>query len=77
MGCNGFLLSNYQEDFLRHFNPEGDFVYFESQEDLVKKCNYYLKNDNERKQIAQNGYGKIKEFHNYTRRLNEILEIVI
>ena len=77
MGCNGFLLSNYQEDFLRHFIPGEDFIYFESQEDLVEKCNYYLKNDKERKQIADNGYGKIKEFHNYTRRLNEILEIVI
>lgn len=77
MGCHGFLLSNYQEDFLRHFIDGEDFIYFESEENLIKKCKYYLQHDNERKQIEENGYGKIREFHNYTRRLSEILEIVL
>lgn len=28
MGAGGFLLTNYQEDFLRHFVPGEDFVYY-------------------------------------------------
>lgn len=77
MGSHGFLVSTYQEDFLRHFTPDEDFVYFESQDDLVSKCRYYLKHDAQRQQIADNGYGKVKEFHDYKKRLQEILEIVM
>lgn len=77
MGCNGFLLSNYQEDFLRHFVPGEDFVYFESEADLIGKCKYYLEHDDKRREIALSGYRKIKEFHNYDIRLKEVLEIVM
>ena len=76
MGCGGFLLSNYQGDFYEHFVPGEDLVLFESQEDFLNKCDYYLKHDNERRQIAANGYGKVKEFHTYEVRLKEIFEVV-
>lgn len=42
----------------------------------MNKCDYYLKHDNERRQIAANGYGKVKEFHSYEVRLKEIFEVV-
>ena len=77
MGAGGFLLSNFQTDFLTHFIPDEDFVYFESQEDLLNKCRYYLEHDDKRQQIAQNGYSKVKEYHNYKVRLNEIFDIVM
>lgn len=77
MGSHGFLMSSYQEDFLRHFVAGEDFLYFESEEDLVNRCNYYLSHEKERQQIADNGYGKVKEFHNYRRRLEEIIAIVM
>lgn len=77
MGAGGFLLSNFQSDFLEHFVPDEDFVYFESKEDLINKCSYYLEHDDERKRISQNGYEKVKEFHGYERRLNEIFDIVM
>lgn len=76
MGAGGFLLSNFQSDFLNHLIPDEDFVYFESKEDLLNKCTYYLEHDDERKRIAQNGYSKIKEYHNYQTRLKEIFDIV-
>lgn len=76
MGAGGFLLSNYQADFYEHFIPGEDMVLYESQEDLLSKCNYYLKHEAERIQIAANGYGKIKESHTYEVRLKEIFEIV-
>ena len=56
MGCGGFLLSNYQGDFYEHFIPGEDLVLFDSQEDFLNKCDYYLKHDNERLQITANGY---------------------
>ena len=76
MGAGGFLMSNYQADFYRHFVPGEDLVLYESHDDLVNKCQYYLSHDAERRQIAANGYGKVKEFHNFEVRFNEIFDIV-
>ena len=68
MGCGGFLLTNYQEEFLDYFIPNEDFVYYEDFKDAYEKAEFYLKNDNLRKQIAQNGYAKIKEHFSYDDR---------
>lgn len=76
MGAGGFLLSNFQADFYDFFIPGEDMVLFESHEDMVEKCKYYLSHDAERRQIAENGYGKVKEFHTYDVRMKEIFEIV-
>ena len=48
----------------------------ESKEDLINKCDYYLEHDNERRQIAANGFGKVNEFHTYKVRLKEIFDVV-
>ena len=51
-------------------------VLFESKDDLINKCAYYLKHEKERMQIAANGHGIIEERHTYKVRLNEIFDIV-
>ena len=76
MGAGGFLLTNYQEDFLIDFIPGEDFVFYESEEDCINKCRYYLEHDDERRTIAQNGYRKVKEKYNYILRLKQIMDIV-
>ncbi len=77
MGCGGFLLTNYQEDFLRFFEPGKDFIYYESQQDLMDKLEYYLVHDDERRQIAERGHEKIKRDHTYILRLEEIIDTVL
>lgn len=76
MGAGGFLMSNYQADFYDYFTPGEDLILYESKDDLITKCSYYLSHENERLQIAANGHGKIKEFHTFERRLEEMFEIV-
>jgi len=76
MGAGGFLLTNYQSDFFKYFVPNEDFVFFENENDLINKCAYYLKHEDERLQIANNGYLKIKESHTYEKRIHEILSII-
>lgn len=75
MGCGGFLLTNFQLDFLEHFVPDEDFVYYESMDDLKEKVHYYLYHEEKRKQIAWNGYRKVKQQHTFSRRLEEMLQI--
>lgn len=72
MGCGGFLLSNYQEEFLDWFVPGEDFVYYEDFGDAYEKAAFYLENNDLRKQIALNGYSKVKEHFTYEERLNFI-----
>lgn len=76
MGSGGFLLSNYQADFLEHFVPGEDFAYFASNEDLMDKIEYYLTHEKERREVARNGYEKVKKYHTYRNRVEEIIEIV-
>ena len=45
MGAGGFLLTNFQADLLDYFIPDEDFVYYEDQNDLIKKVDYYLEHD--------------------------------
>jgi spore maturation protein CgeB len=77
LGAGGFLLSNFQADFLEHFIPDEDFVYFDSKQDLINKCRYYLEHENERLRIQRNGCEKVREFHNYKVRWDEMMKIVI
>lgn len=74
-GAGGFLISNYQEDFFDYFVPGEDFVYYEDQEDLLAKIEYYLTHDNERCEIARNSYEKVKQAHTYYHRAVEMLSV--
>ncbi len=72
MGAGGFLLSNYQADFLDFFVPGEDFAFFESKQDMLQKIEYYLAHEEERAQIAENGLRKICEAHTYQHRITEM-----
>ena len=74
MGCRGFLLTNFQEDFLRFFTPGEDFVYYESRQDLMDKIQYYLEHEEERMRIAESAHRKIAQDHTYDVRIRQILE---
>lgn len=74
MGCGGFLLTNYQADFDYFFEPGVDYVYYTDEEDLLYKADYYLSNDEERMEIAGNGFRKVKEAHTYQHRVRTILD---
>lgn len=76
LASEGFLLTNYQADFLRHFIPDEDFVYFESKEDMLQKIDYYLAHDNKRSAIAASGYEKVLKFHSYPVIFEQIYQII-
>lgn len=73
MGSGGFLLSNFQADFLDDFIPEEDYIYYESEKDLLYKIDYYLEHEEERAAIARNGHDKVAEGHTFRHRVREML----
>ena len=76
MGCKGFLISNYQADFLDYFVPGEDLVIYDSIPDLINKIDYYLNHEEERRTIAKNGYNKVKKFYTFRKHLKEIEAII-
>lgn len=76
MGAGGFLLTNYQRDFDRHFTAGKDYVYYENLDDLIEKIDYYLTNPTERDEIARSGQQKVYSGHTYEQRFQKILDII-
>lgn len=76
MGAGGFVLTNYQEELQDYFIDGKDLVIYENIDDLQYKVRYYLEHEDERRQIAYNGCKKVKEFHDYPKRLDKIIETV-
>ena len=64
LGAGGFLLTNYQSDFFKHFVPDEDIVIYTDTEDMLRKIDYYLLHDEKRKAIAQSGHDKVVKYHN-------------
>lgn len=75
MGCGGFLLSNYQPELAENFVNGKEVVLYDSIEDAYEKANYYLKHEDERTKICQNGYSKVKREYTYDCKLKELFDI--
>lgn len=76
MGAGGFVISNYQAEIPELFVPGEDIVLYDSIPDLLDKIGYYLEHEEERLQIARNGYEKVKKYHSYDVRLKEMFRMI-
>lgn len=74
MGAGGFLLSNYQEEFFDHYEDGKDMVIYENMEDAVEKIQFYLKHEDIRCKIAENGRRKTLEEHSLQECMAKIFE---
>ena len=77
MGCGGFCMTNFQAELPEYFEIGRDIEAYSSVEELVDKCSYYLTHEDERQQIALNGYRKVKEYHGYLNRMVEMVKRVV
>ena len=73
LACQGFLITNFQSEIPEYFEDGVDLVTYDSIPDLKEKVNYYLNHDEERKQIARNGYEKTKNHYTFVHCLNQII----
>lgn len=75
MSYGGFVLSNYQKDIESIFTIGKDLVVFHDLGELKELTAYYLSHEEERQEIARNGYERVKLHCTYEIRLQEILSI--
>ena len=73
LACQGFLITNFQSEIPEYYEDGVDLVTYDSIPDLKEKVNYYLTHEEERKQIAKNGYEKTKNHYTFVHCLNQII----
>jgi spore maturation protein CgeB len=76
LACGSFLLVDDQKDISCFFKNGEHLVIYNDINDLRAKVAYYLKNDNERKRIADNGREEVLKKHTYKYRVKDIINIV-
>lgn len=73
LSCGGFLITNYQAELPEYFTVGEHLDIYESEEDLLEKCSYYLSNPARAQEIAQNGLALVSEHHTYRHRMEQLL----
>lgn len=76
LGAGGFVLTNFQTEIPEYFEIGRDLETYASEEELIQKIGYYLEHEEERKEIARNGYLKAKEQYSLEMRIKQMLETV-
>lgn len=76
LGSGGFLITNYQPELEDMFQIGTDLETYTSLEELFDKCNYYLSHEDERRNIAQNGYQKVKQLYTCENRLAQLISTI-
>jgi spore maturation protein CgeB len=73
--CRSFLLTDGSLDMESIIHPRKHVAVYEGIEDFKNKLNHYLRNEDERDAIAQEGYLHVTKHHTYDRAVNEICGI--
>lgn len=74
LGCEGFLLTNYQPEIAEYFEDGKELVMYHSMEDMCMKIAYYLEHEEERKAIAHAGYLKVCKMFTYENMVSRLIE---
>lgn len=74
MNCGAMLLEQESLELAKLYIPFVDYVPWTDKEDLLKKVNYYLENDDERKKIAENGWKKTQELYSAKTFWEQVLQ---
>lgn len=76
LGAGGFLLTDFQAEFPEYFKNHEDLVWYEEEGEIVELVEYYLRNVEKRRKIAQNGRKKVESGHSYRNRISKMLDIL-
>lgn len=76
MACEGFCLTNYQPEIEKYFEIGKELVVYENSEDMCEKISYYLVHEDERNEIATNGYNKVLKEFDYSLGIHKLVEVL-
>jgi len=73
-GCGGLMLTEPRPALARCFEPESEYLEFDSQEDCLEKIRYLRENPEQAKAIRARAAKRAHKDHTYEKRLNVILD---
>lgn len=76
LGSGAFCLSYKHPEMEQDYENYKHLVYFNSLEDLKNKIDYYLENEDERKQIAYNGQQLVLNRNTFKHQVENIIKLV-
>lgn len=74
--CLAYLNPDTMFKHMEFFKDGEDIVYWQTPQEMEEKYRYYIKNQDELWRIANNGYEKVRKFHNQDLRAKEIATII-
>jgi spore maturation protein CgeB len=74
LAAGGFQLVDYLEILEDYFTVGEDIAVYRNVDELIETIEYYLENEDERREIAQNGHETVRESHTFENRAREILD---
>lgn len=75
-GLGTFLLTEYQDNIRRYFEPGVDVETFASPGELVEKVRHYLQHPEEREAIARRGHARCVEAFSMERSIGRLAELI-
>ncbi|MBI5407934.1 MAG: glycosyltransferase [Nitrospirae bacterium] len=76
VACGAFYMCQYVDGIEDIFMPDKEIVTFQTEEEMVEKIKYYIKNDDLRMTIARAGQERVLKEHTYEVRARQLIEIV-
>lgn len=77
LSCGSFLLTSYCDDLIKFGYKDGEhLVMFNNIDDFTDKINYFLKNEKEREEIAENGMKFVRANYSNTKRVETMFDII-
>jgi spore maturation protein CgeB len=76
VGCGAFYMCRHVEGIEEVLVPGKEIVTFRSEQEMIDMIRYYLKNDEERKSIAEAGKVRVLKEHTYEVRFREMLSLI-
>lgn len=74
--CGTLQLVDERAELSRHYAPGTDVATFSSPEELMEKAEYYLKREEERRQLAVNALKRTLRAHTYVHRLKHMFQLL-
>lgn len=75
LGAGGFLITNHQAELDYYFRDGENLVWFDSEEELLDKADFYMREENDslRKKIAADGRKLVSSDHRFDQRVGHII----
>ncbi|OQZ02636.1 MAG: hypothetical protein B6D35_00945 [Candidatus Brocadia sp. UTAMX2] len=75
-GTRSFQLSSNADNLSEYYEAGKEIIIFNSVDELIEKATYYFKHDDERNEIANNGYQRTMAEHTWQHRFEKIFNAI-